>query len=279
MKRLTPLFFVGLCTCATHCSETPTSLVKKTWGSFKETVSSFLERSESAFYSREFDIPTKSRIIIKNSDGSVAIARSTKPTKLFIEAEKYGKKSLLSSTHISTQVEGPVATIETKVDSPEGRVPVYYTITVPDSATVLVEQRNGDIWVRDVQCPLSLQAGESGTIHIENAVNSVTARALKGSIMLTQAALPENSSIFLEAYRTIELKLPENINATLSAQTAEGLVTSTIPVTLEQITTQITKEAWRDLRKHIRGTMGRGGPSIVLDTTKGAISITVFGEE
>lgn len=279
MKRLTPLFFVGLSICATHHAETPTGLIKKAWDSTKETVSSFLERSESVVRNFKLDIPIKSRIIIKNSDGSVAIARSKEPTKLFIEAEKYGKKRLLPFTHISTQTKDLVTTIETKVDGQDKLIPVYYTITVPDSATVLVEQRNGDIWVRDVACPLSLQTGESGSIHIENAVNSVTARALKGSITLTQAALPESSSIFLEAYRAIELKLPENISAALSAQTAEGLVTSTIPVTLEQITTQITKETWRDLRKHIRGTMGRGGPSIVLDATKGSINITVFGEE
>lgn len=262
----------------------PAGVVKDTWDNVKTSVSSLFERSGSMFFLRELDIPEKSRITIKNVTGTVAIARLKNPkvasnglTKVFIEAEKRGKQSLLQLTQIDVKTNDLTTTITTKITEADKGIPVYYTLTVPDTVTVVVEQQDGDIMVRDVGCPLSLQINNTGSMTIENVKNSVTARALKGSITLTQAQLPEHASIFLEAYNNIYLTLPKNIRAQLNAKTTEGIVTSKLPVTLEPITTMVTGKAWKNLRRNIRGDLGSGGgPSIVLDATTGNINISAL---
>lgn len=277
MKKSLLLAFITIpLLTSSRCSSTPATFVKDTWDTVKTSVSSALERSESMYFSKEIDVLEKSRVTIKNVNGTIAIARSKNPKKVFIEAEKRGKKSLLQLTQIDVKTNGLTTTITTKITEADKGIPVYYTLTVPDTVTVVVEQQDGDIMVRDVGCPLSLQINDTGSMTIENVKNSVTARALKGSITLTQAQLPEHASIFLEAYRTIDLKLPSNIDADLSARTADGLVTCSLLVTLEQITTKITREDWKNLRRHIRGKFGRGGPSIVLDATIGNINISAL---
>ncbi|MCL5436387.1 MAG: hypothetical protein M1549_00725 [Candidatus Dependentiae bacterium] len=276
MKRPLALVCMGLIFC-TGMSGAKT--IKKLWKSVTDPIASALEASESAFYSREFDLPEKDgRIVIKNIEGSVALAHS-KANKLFVEAEKRGKKSLLQSTHISVQTHGDTTTIETKLDKPQNSVSVYYTITVPESASVVVEQQSGDIWVRSVRCPISLQASESGSIHIEHGSNSVTARALQGSISLIQERLPRHANIFLEAHGAITVVLPDGANANLNAQTAKGLITSTIPITIERLTTKLTAKDLRNLRNRVTGTLGTGGASITLDATKGPIKISAVGDE
>lgn len=274
MKKSVFFFLVIVPFLHIPCSASIGTAIKGTWNTITDSVSRAMEHSESVFIEREIDAPPKSRIVIKNTTGTVAIAPSKTSNKIFVEAEKRGKKSLLPFTQVSIQTKDLVTRIETKISDADKAIPVYYTITVPDNATVSVEQQDGEIVTRDIGCPLSLQISGTGSMTIENNRNSVTARALNGSITISQTALPEHASIFLEAYRSIKINVPQNINAQLRARTStERFVTCELPITLQPITTKITREAMHNWRCNVSGDLGRGGPSIVLESTTGSITI------
>lgn len=242
-------------------------------------VKSWFERPESAFFAREYKIEPKTTIVIKNINGGIAIERAKKEGVLFVEAEKRAKADVLPHTRIAVRTKDQTTYIETKIEDQDAGAEVFFTISVPDEITVIAEQKSGNITVKNVKGNLALQVAEIGNIFVENSVHSLSARALKGSITAMQPQLLEGS-ISLEAYRGIHLTLPSNIDATLTAQTAEGLVNCELDVTLKPVTTQVTPEAFRELRHHIEGTLGKGGnATIMLDASKGPITIDSFENE
>lgn len=242
-------------------------------------VKSWFERPESAFFAREYKIEPKTTIFIKNIKGEIAIERAKKENILFVEAEKRAKADILPHTRIAVRTKDQTTYIETKIEEQNDGAEVFFTISVPDEITVIAEQKTGSISVKNVKGSLALQVAEAGNIYVENSTHSLSARALKGSIIATQPQLLEGA-ISLEAYRSIHLTLPSNIDAILTAQTAEGLVNCELDVTLKPITTQVTPEAFRNLRHHIEGALGKGGTAtIMLDATKGPITIEKFENE
>jgi DUF4097 and DUF4098 domain-containing protein YvlB len=60
----------------------------------------------------------------------------------------------------------------------------------------------------------------------------------------------------------ITLRLPEGTNASIDARTSNGAIRSDLPVTIGSSS-----------RNRLQGTLGRGGPTIEMRTTNGAIRL------
>ena len=135
--------------------------------------------------------------------------------------------------------------------------------TVTENGSIAIDQSSGSIEA----------ATNYGNIVINNAKESVVATTPSGNITLQSAAVPSTSSIRLNASGTVEVYLPHETNAHLSANTQRGKVVSDHYITLASQTTKLNSHAWAQLQKSIEGTLGTGEAEISLASSRGSIKI------
>lgn len=240
-----------------------------------EKITAFFEPTADEHFTEEHEFDPKGTVTIKAHTGSVVIHTWDK-SAVALEITRSGKEAERLNTSYAVSHSKEAITIQTETaKNGDETAHIAYVLTVPQHATVIVQQKSGPISIFDLFGAIVAEA-DDGDITIENARSSVTARSNKQSITLAQSKLPETATIFLQAYRDITLTLPELINANLDAQTAGGVVSSEIPVTLEPITLKINNATWKNMRKHIQGALGSGGAPITLDATRGSIMIEAW---
>ena len=150
---------------------------------------------------------------------------------------------------------------------------------IPKTASVKVSvKQQGCIKIKKVEGAVVAKTYQ-GDINIHGTVESVTAKTTYGTIKIKVKELPATSSLFLEAFKGyVELTLPHLINANLTARTAQGTVTSTVPITTTPQTIVLNKESWARFKKEALGTLGQGGAPITIEATKGNITIGTIAD-
>ena len=232
-------------------------------------VTSLFERSKKDILSAEYTVQKNSIISLTNNDGSIEI-KTWKKDAMMIEAKKIGKEKELPNTTFSVDTEGRDVTITTESLTQSAPLTINYTLIVPEDSSLIIKNDSGTIQIKDVQGDIDAQT-LVGDIIVENGTNDVHARAPKGSITVEQNKLDHRSSIFLEAYRSVTLKISPKINANLNAKTLKGKITSDFYITLDPITTKLNNGSWKRIKQEIKGTIGSGGAPITIDVTKGNV--------
>ena len=237
-----------------------------------ETISSWFTKQQKQTSSKEYPIKKDSSITLINHNGSISITTWNKPI-LMVEATKRGSEQEINITSFSVTIEDSAVTIATH-ERTDGKklAALDYALMIPRTASLTITTESGNITTQENQGDLILQALD-GSISIEQSSKTVRAKAPNGSITLEQRTVPAESSIFLEADRDIILVIPENANTRINASTISGKISSDIFITLDQITTQLDKEAYKRMQKQVHGTTGAGGAPITLESTHGDIQI------
>ncbi|HBL98603.1 TPA: hypothetical protein DDZ86_03100 [Candidatus Dependentiae bacterium] len=262
-----PRTYLPIVLCALALTLPTNTTTKSLWNS----ISTFFTPDEKK--SRSESIPfTTGTITIKNQTGRIEVKSWNKP-EILLETVIKGSQEKIECTHVTHKKSGNQLTIETKTLCAEAALPVTYYITVPTKASLVIEQEQGPLLINDVGGALTLQT-DSGSIEVENAQDSVIAKAPRGHISVDTAQLLPSMSLFLESGSGINLTLPAHPNAEISAQSANGFVNIDFDVTLKAKTVKINKKEWNLQRRCIEGTIGRGGASIVLSTIDRAINVS-----
>lgn len=264
------LFLLLFITTPLHCWSIKES-VQETYNTVSSNVTSWFERTKKEIVSKEYPVEENSRITITNKTGAITIT-TWKKNSVMIETNKKGREKELPNTIIAIGNQGPDVAIMTETRDGSKPVTVDYKVIVPENAQLTIQTEYGAISTKDTKGDIHAQT-LSGNITIMNSSGSVSAKTPKGSIKLEQITLDSDESIFLEAYRNIELILSQDIDASLNAKTLSGIITSDIYITLNSITTKLSRVAWKRIKQDIRGIIGAGGSPITLDTTKGNIAI------
>ncbi len=145
--------------------------------------------------------------------------------------------------------------------------------------------RNNDVKVEfEVRVPAGVRfAGRmvNATIRAEDLTADVRAQTVNGSVRLStsqganaktvngsiRASFGETSwegeAVFETVNGSIRLTVPEQINADLEIRTANGRITTNLPI----VTTRAT-------RRRVEGTLGEGGPDLRLKTVNGSITLS-----
>jgi hypothetical protein len=217
-------------------------------------------------------------ITIKALDGAVTLKPSQ--SNLVINVVKKGLEEELPSTVVTKRIDkgAKTVTLETVEKDPDSPIQLDYNISVPENLKkIIIQGRNCDVHTSGLDADYDVTT-DNGKITLQQTRKNVKAVvSQQGSIEIEHEALPDTTSIFLQAMQgDVTVSLPKNVNAALKATTLKGEVTSNIPVTLESRTSVLTKESWKRLQREITGTLGNGGAPITIDVTKGDITINGY---
>ena len=143
------------------------------------------------------------------------------------------------------------------------QVSIEFWIRVPERSDLSLRSVNGRVEIRDVEGTAEL-ATTNGSIFGDNMRGSVDARTTNGNIDVELRTLDDNEDmIFKTTNGGIELILPRNIRADISASTVNGRVSTDFPMEVRG----------NYNRKRVRGSVNGGGGLIDLHTVNGSIRI------
>lgn len=244
--------------------------------SVKSFVAPWLFKQDEEVITKSYDnVPKDAVLTMEAFQGDIHI-KSWNQNTIKIEAVKQGKIEELKNVSIAVKNDNKFFEIKT-ISPIDSSIDVIYTLLVPPTLDLTINLAKGAVAIRSIEGKISVSA-LNGDIRIHNSMQSVSAKAPQGMIKLSVKKFPPTENLFLEAYRDITLLLPININARLHAKTLQGTITSDIFIKLDEITTQLNKQIWQRMQKNINGTIGTGGAPIVLDSTKGNISLDLIDE-
>lgn len=235
-------------------------------------------------------------------------------TEIFMQATKKAQtQELCQDMSICSLIDDTTLTLSTN-DVPANHAgTVDYHLIVPTDITLIIETEKGNISTQDTHGMLTAttingnifcsnthhivtahtkQSGsirieqahkpvsaitKKGTIIIHDALDTITACTQKGKIVAHCAALPQQGRVHLKTDAgQIALHVPSVINASVSAQTTRGTVTSDHLITIQPHTTRLNAHAWNSFKKEVHGSLGtttEPTSSIVLNSLNGNIKI------
>ncbi len=140
---------------------------------------------------------------------------------------------------------------------------VDFVVRVPRWAAVKLVSTNGEIDVADLGGAFTVET-TNGAIRGTNLSNTTSVETTNGAVTLDMARLGDGGVRCETTNGKIEVLLPHDAKATISARVTNGAVsTSGLDLSKSGDTS----------RKRLEATMGGGGPSIRLETTNGLIAL------
>ena len=235
-------------------------------------------------FQKTLPLPSDGRFSLKNTNGFVHVSTWDR-SEVDVKAKKIARRRESDLDRVKIEVDATSAAV--RVDTVYERfrnlrVKVNYEVKVPEGCRLeLVRSTNGDV-------ELAGRFGEvtagttNGDIRLESASGRVDLSTTNGTIRANNVKGPvkagtTNGNVVLELVEfsgditadttngSIRLRLAGEPNARLVARTTNGSIRTDIPVTIEGGTNS---------RRRLEGTLGKGGPTISLETTNGSITIS-----
>ncbi len=232
----------------------------------------FWQKKTQEHITKDYVVEDTCTILLENTEGSILV-KPWSEKKVAFEIIKRGTEDELKATSVTSRAEGKEITITTRVAPDHYSACVEYILMVPEEVSLQITQGKGPVTIKGLSGSVNVSL-EEGTISIEDAQKSVTAKTGYGDITVKQNKFDETSGAFLETLQgTITLFLPRQARASLQATTAAGKIISDHPVTLAPITLKLNQQSWERLKKNVEGTLGglHGGAPLTLQTAKGNI--------
>lgn len=210
-------------------------------------------------------------IKIANTKGNISI-KTWNQEHVHIEIIKKGTDKDIAEVSCETYFTSELISLTTQ--QPEkNSTEIDYNIIMPRTARATVTTDSGSIKINQLHNAISAQT-DDGSINITDITHKTYARSGNGSIIAKVQSLPADGQLVLETENgDITTQLPEKTQGNLTAQAMHGKVTSELPVLVSPKLTQLNQEFWDQMKKDIRGTLGKGGAEIKLVTMDGNIKI------
>lgn len=145
----------------------------------------------------------------------------------------------------------------------ENDVSVQFTISLPKGVQLEASTVNGGLDISGATASVKANTVNGG-IDASSLGGPVTAKTVNGGIQVRTGTLGDGPASYSTVNGSITLGLPEGTNANLEASTVNGSVTSDdFPITVQG----------RIDRRHLRGTIGKGGPELKVSTVNGSIRL------
>lgn len=240
-------------------------------------------------------------IWIRNMNGEIHVRRADGP-EVEVVAEKKWRRSDPESVEIVAVPHDGTVTIcalweaRRRRCEPRGNyghsrtsrsdVNVRFTISLPDgvkldasttngeltvtevAAPVVARTTNGDVTVTSSQGPIEAST-TNGSIDAHAGVGVVKARTTNGDIKVRMDSLADLADLsYTTTNGSITAVLPPGVNAEIDASLTNGRIHTDFPLRVQG----------RLSPRHLRATLGDGGPLIRLRTTNGSIHLQEGGE-
>lgn len=231
------------------------------------------EQQEEERVTKKYEINQHSTINFHGIRGNLTVRTHTHPM-IMIEAVKRGPLLDLRATTIHTKISADEVFITTKQS--DDSVEVDYILVVPEHASLVLQQDDGDIQVKNIKGSADIFA-KHGNVYA-SAYDSISIKAPHGKAHIDQKQLPVTSSVFVQAGLGIDFAVSPNVNAHLYAKTLNGKIRTqgAMYLNLDSFITQLNEDLWKRIKKDIKATIGIGGAPITLEVTKGDIVIAAL---
>lgn len=141
-------------------------------------------------------------------------------------------------------------------------VEVEFTVLLPATVRFAGRTVNGDVEARDLASDLTLRT-VNGDVEVATT-GYAEARTVNGSIDARMGRMdPEGGLRFETVNGSIELDLPDDVDADVDARWVNGGLESDLPLHVQG----------RVSRQRARGVLGDGGPALSLSTVNGSIRL------
>jgi hypothetical protein len=217
------------------------------------------------------------RVWIRNTNGPIEVVGGS-GDQLQIHAEKSWRHSNPNSVHLM-KVETPQgvticamweARDQKCEDAGDYRmngvrkndVAVRFTVELPRDVPLDVSTVNGGLQIDGVSAPVEATT-VNGRIAVSTSKGPIQATTVNGSIEANMQELVGGDVKLTTVNGSVNAGLPGAINATIDAETVNGRVDTDFPV----------KVMGKVSTRHLRGTIGSGGPTLKLVTVNGSISL------
>jgi len=241
---------------------------------FFEDFTWWWDNTKEEITTHEQTLTPGSTISISNKKGDIKITTWNK-NKIVIEATKKGTEEEIKLTKVETLYTKHGASIKTIPLKTDRQCIVDYTLMIPNTAILsMVETEKGTISIKNVSTATRAHA-QYGSINLDSVTNSVQVSTKQGGITIhtNKDLKPTDKIVALAECGSIKLEIPSDTNATLYAKTNKGTVTSEQAITLEPRTLKICQASLAELKRDIRGTLGHGGATIKLQTSRGNVRV------
>jgi hypothetical protein len=141
-------------------------------------------------------------------------------------------------------------------------VAVRFTVHLPRGVPLDVSTINGGLQVDGVSAPVTATT-VNGRIAVNTSTGPVNATTVNGSVEAVMRSLTSGDVHLTTVNGSVIAGLPREINASIDAETVNGRVETDLPV---RVSGKLSP-------RHLRGTIGNGGPTVKLITVNGSITL------
>lgn len=221
-----------------------------------------IKEQENRVY--DFD---EENLFIENQAGSINI-ESWEDNKIEIIATKKAHKDKINHIKVNYKFIGNKFSIKTSGLEHDSMVDL--DIKVPRKISLVnINANAGAIKIADIDGRIDVNSN-AGLINIIDAVSSVKAHVNAGAVKLTQKSLSFGNTIDINTNAgAIKVKLPQDINAQITANSSLGTIKS-------HFSNLCIKRKFPYISANAHATLGSGDANIKLNTNTGSISIKKY---
>lgn len=251
----------------------------------KNSISTTLQKCTKFFQRSKIDITHHEfnniqTIDLTNLHGSISVEPWKQPCVL-IELRKKGSDQFLTQTKLQAKAEQNhlKATVKLADEKLHGTLDVH--ILVPENVSIKLTTQSHQICTQKHHGPQELTSS-SGNIIVTEGSNTVVARTKSATITVQRKKMSLGAALNLYSDSgNIVLMVPQEIDMQLEANTATGLINSSIFVLLDPQHIQLNPETFEHMKHHVCGWIGQPSnhenpAACLLTTNSGNISILPY---
>jgi hypothetical protein len=262
MRRLLPLFALALAVSAPATAQ---------------------ERESGTPWHWSGDIAKDRTVYVRNLNGAVRVEQGT-GSKVEVTAEKHWRRGNPEDVKITVQQvgagkgdvlvcalwrdgdrcdeDGYHSSHRGWGDGDHNDTSVEFTVKLPAGVRMDGSTVNGAVDIDGATSSVVARTVNGG-VSARSTGGPVSAETVNGSINVRTASLGGDRTDYKTVNGSITVDIAEGSNVDLDMSTVNGNVSSDFPITIEGNIS----------RKHIRGTLGKGGPTVRLSTVNGSIRL------
>jgi DUF4097 and DUF4098 domain-containing protein YvlB len=231
---------------------------------FLLTAAVLFAAKEERTINHSFSLNPNGVIQLENVNGDVTIQAWDK-NQVDMKAIKRGQAEHLDEVEIEINATPERLSVETKYPRhrKDNNVSVTYELMVPRGARLdSISNVNGDVQVSNVEGQMEIET-VNGSADLTGSKEAVQATTVNGNITIKWIDFPDQGDVKAETVNgSLELELPADANADVSASSLNGRVRTDFPITVHGF-----------VSRKLEGKIGTGGTRIDLTTVNGGIEI------
>jgi len=220
---------------------------------------------------KSFTVTGESKFSLNNINGTVTISSWQENTIKVVASISAESQESFDDVTINMSQNGQKVSVQTKYKEKAYRqnkqaARVDYQVWLPEDADLSdVELINGDLTIENIAGEVDAEV-VNGVINATGLSGNSEISAVNGSVNVSYKAQADDvDNIEIETVNgRIELFLPQNINADVSADTMHGAIKTAFGLTAKESSFS---------GYNLRGEIGSGGTNIDLDSVNGSIKV------